>query len=81
MTKKTHNNKAIPWRADMHVPGFNTTYVVGNFAVKEEAARAYDAEVRRRGWTHLKRLNFPDPADDAALLPSSAAAGGAPKLV
>jgi len=33
---------------------------------KEEAARAYDAEVRRRGWTHLKRLNFPDPASSAA---------------
>jgi hypothetical protein len=32
------------------------------FYTKEEAARAYDAEVRRRGWTHLKQLNFPDPA-------------------
>jgi len=53
-------------------------YVVGHFANKEEAARAYDAEVRRRGWTLIKRLNFPDPADDAALLPSSAAAGEAP---
>ena len=42
---------------------------------KEEAARAYDAEIRRRGWTHLKRLNFPEPADDAALPPSSSAAG------
>ena len=33
-------------------------YKVGHFATKEEAARAYDAEVRRRGWTHIKRLNF-----------------------
>jgi len=33
------------------------------------------AAVRRRGSTHLQRLNFPDPAVGAALLPSSAAAG------
>jgi hypothetical protein len=52
--------------------------IVGYFATKEEAARAYDAEVRRRGWTHLKRLNFPDPADDAGVPPSSAAAAEAP---
>jgi len=64
--------------ADPHVPGVNTTYVVGYFATKEEAARAYDAEVRRRGWTHIKRLNFSDPAEDAALPPSTAAVGEAP---
>jgi len=53
-------------------------YNVGYFTTKEQAARAYDAEVRRRGWTHLKRLNFSDPAADAALPTSSAAAGEAP---
>ena len=63
----------------MHVPGSpKKKYVVGVFASKEEAARAYDAEVRRRGWTHLKPLNFPDPAVVGALPPSSAAAGEAP---
>ena len=30
-----------------------------NFAFKFNLRRY--AEVRRRGWTHLKRLNFPDP--------------------
>ena len=44
---------------------------------KEEAARAYDAEVRQRGWMHLKRLNFPDPADDAPLLPAASASAAA----
>ena len=49
-------------------------YVVGYFTTKEEAARAYDAEVQRRGWAHLKRLNFPDLAGEAPLRPSPAAA-------
>jgi len=76
--KNTSKNNGTPWRTEMSVPN-TKVYVVGYFATKEEAARAYDAEVRRRGWTHLKRLNFPDPAvDDAALLPSSAAAGVTP---
>ena len=60
------------------MPGTHETYAAGYFATKEEAARAYDAEVRRRGWTLIKRLNFSDPADDAALPPSSAAAAEAP---
>ena len=68
-------SKASPWQVTMHVPNTQACYVVGYFTTKDEAARAYDVEVRRRGWTHLKRLNFPDPADDAALLPSSAEAG------
>jgi len=74
---KTHaKNKTTQWMTQMCVPGSaNTQYIVGYFGTKEEAARAFDAEVRRRGWTHLKRLNFPDPADDGALPPSSAAAG------
>jgi len=71
-------NKATPWRAVMVVTGAGKRYELGFFATKEEAARAYDAEVRRRGWTLIKRLNFPDPADDAALPPSSAATGEAP---
>ena len=58
----------------MHSAG--NSYTVGHFFTKEEAARAYDAEVRRRGWTHLKRLNFPDPADDGAQPPAAAEAHG-----
>jgi len=75
VSKSGENNKATPWRAQMNVPAQRKSYVVGRFANKEEAAQAYDTEVRRRGWTHLKRVNFPDPADDAALPPSSAPAG------
>ena len=74
VTKRVNNNNRTPWRAKMSVSR-DTYYEVGYFATKQEAARAYDAEVRRRGWVHLKRLNFPDPADDAPMLPSSAAAG------
>jgi hypothetical protein len=77
VTKKDLKNKATPWLAQINAgdaDGAKRAYVVGYFSTKEEAARAYDAEVRRRGWTHLKRLNFTDPADDAALPPSSVAA-------
>ena len=80
MAKQDAKNKATPWRALVTVSGAKSDYVLGYFATKEEAARAYDAEVRRRGWTHLKRLKFPVPADDAALPPSSAA-GEAASLV
>jgi len=73
---KENSKKATPWRTEMCVSSGTGRYVVGYFATKKEAARAYDAEVRRRGWAHLKRLNFPQPADDAALPPS--AGGGAP---
>ena len=45
--------------------------------IKEDAARAYDAEVRRRGWTLIKRINFPDPADDAPLPPVPTASASA----
>jgi len=79
--KKDNKNKAAQWMAAVAVPMSNTTYVVGYFDTKEEAARAYDAEIRRRGWTLIKRLNFPDPAGDAALPPSSAAAAGASRAV
>jgi hypothetical protein len=74
VTKLDGKNKATPWRAFVTVSA-KVKYGVGYFATKEQAAWAYDAEIRRRGWTHLKRLNFPDPVDGAALLPSSAAAG------
>jgi hypothetical protein len=67
-------DQAAPWRAQMNVPGAKQLYTIGYFATRKEAARAYDAEIHRRGWTHVKRLNFPDPAGDAALLPSAAAA-------
>ena len=79
--RKKHviKSQATPWQAQVHVSGANVNYTVGYFATKEEAARAYDAEVRRRGWTHIKRLNFPDPAAGGALPPSTAAAAaGAP---
>jgi hypothetical protein len=75
VTKNNDKNKMTPWRALVSVPFAEGDYTVGYFATKQEAGRAYDAEVRRRGWTHIKRLNFLDPADDAALPPSSAAAG------
>jgi len=73
-----NKNKATQWMAAVAVPGANTTYVVGYFAIKVEAARAYDAEVRRRGWTLVKRLNFPDPADGGAQPPAAVGAGEAP---
>jgi len=72
--------RETPWRAEVYAPGARHS-IVGHFAIKKEAARAYDAEVRRRGWTHLKPLNFPDPADDGALPPSSSAAAEAPRPV
>ena len=32
------------------------------------SARPCDAEVRRRGWVHLKPLNFPQPEEQAAYM-------------
>jgi hypothetical protein len=78
VAKRSTTKAALPWQAIMHVNGTNNKYIIGNFAAKEPATRSYDAEIRRRGWTLIKRLNFPDPADDTALPPSSAAAAGAP---
>ena len=67
--------KSTPWRVDVSVRGAKReVYVVGYFAIKKDAARAYDAEIRRRGWTLGKRLNYLDPADGDALPPSSAGA-------
>jgi hypothetical protein len=77
VTRAESKNKATPWLARMKVTGANKQYSVGYFTTKEEAARAYDAEVRRRGWTDVKRLNFLDPAADAALPPPAAAAAAA----
>ena len=75
VSKAVAKNKAAPWKAEVYVLGAKKLYAVGYFATKEEAARAYDAEVRRRGWAHLKRLNFQDPADDGALPASKAPIG------
>jgi hypothetical protein len=75
--RKIKRNKATQWMAAVDVHYDDANYTIGYFATKEEAARAYDAEVCRRGWTHRKRLNFPNPTNDAAL-PPSAAAGEAP---
>ena len=66
---KNIHNKVTPWRAAMTVSHGND-YAVGYFATRDEAARAYDAEVRRRGWALTKRLNFPDPPADVAALPA-----------
>ena len=72
MTKdRSERHKVKPWRAQVYPPRAQTNYVVGHFATKDEAARAYDAEIRRRGWTLIKPLNFPDPVGDAALPPAS----------
>jgi len=71
-----NKNKATQWMVAVDVPGAKPPYVVGHFATKQEAARAYNVEVRRRGWTHIKRLNFPDPADSGAQPPSAAVGAG-----
>ena len=78
VTEKKIKNKAAQWNASIDVPGANPHYGMGYFGTKEEAARAYDAELRRRGWTHIKPLNFPDPADGGALPLSPTAAAAAP---
>ena len=73
VVKADFKDKATPWQAVMHVSGTKTNYTVGYFATKKEAARAYDTEVRRRGWTHIKRLNFSAPAGDNAAMSSATA--------
>jgi hypothetical protein len=40
--------------------------VLGQFATVDDAGRAYDAEVRWRGWAHIRPLNFPQPEEQAA---------------
>ena len=52
----------LEWRAELQLPG-NTTLQLGVFATADDAARAYDAEARRRGWTHVRALNFPLPEE------------------
>jgi hypothetical protein len=52
----------LKWRARVRLPG-DQTLSLGNFATVDDAARAYDAEVRRRGWAHMKPLNFPQPEE------------------
>jgi hypothetical protein len=55
----------LKWRAELHLPG-NITFQLRVFATADDAARAYDAEVRRRGWVHARPLNFPKPEELAA---------------
>jgi hypothetical protein len=76
----------VPWHAtdgaDLTFPRLNLTYdeplsnIAFNFDFrrcnKEEAARAYDTDIRRRGWAKIKRLNFPDPAGDEGAVPAPA---------
>ena len=51
--------------AQLTLPG-HTTLELGPFPTADDAARAYDAEVRRRGWVHVRALNFPQPEELAA---------------
>jgi len=53
------------WRAELSLPD-NTKLNLGLFPTVDDAARAYDAEVRRRGWAHVRALNFPLPEELAA---------------
>jgi hypothetical protein len=55
----------LGWRAQLNLPGC-TTLRLRHFATVDDAARAYDAEVRRRRWVHVKPLNFPQPEELAA---------------
>jgi len=74
------------WQAALHVPGEKKQHYLGVFASEEAAARARDAEVRRRNLL-TARLNFPAEgeatATELAALASStgadAAAAAAPQ--
>ena len=52
----------LTWWARLQLPGFKH-FDLGHFPTVDDAARAYDAEVRRRGWAHKKPLNFPQPEE------------------
>lgn len=65
----------------MQIPGAGRSLDIGlgSYVTAREAALAYDAEVRRRGWEHDKPTNFAPPADPADVPPrheSSAASLG-----
>jgi len=55
----------LTWRAELCQPG-EAHLQLGLFPTADDAARAHDAEVRRRGWAHVKPLNFPQPEEQAA---------------
>jgi len=62
---KRHAGKETPWliwRARLSMPG-HTNLLLGKFPTADDAARAYDAEVRRRGWANARPLNFPQPEE------------------
>ena len=58
----------LTWRAGLCVAGHKSLHL-GGFPTVDDAARAYDAEVRRRGWAHVRPLNFPQPEEVAAYTP------------
>ena len=55
----------LKWCAELSMPG-HKKLEIGHFSMVDDAARAYDAEVRQRGWAHMKLLNFPQPEELAA---------------
>ena len=56
---------SLTWRAQLHL-SVNQKLELGLFPTADDAARAHDAEVRRRGLAHVKPLNFPQPEEQAA---------------
>lgn len=62
---------AKPWQCVLNVTGAGKAADIGlgSYVTAREAALAYDAEVRRRGWEHLKPTNFAPPADPAHVPP------------
>ena len=62
----------------MQIPGAGKSLDIGlgSYATAREAALVYDAEVRRRGWEHVKPTNFAPPADPADVPPRHESAAG-----
>ena len=62
---------AKPWLCVLNVTGAGKAADInlGSYVTAREAALAYDAEVRRRGWERFKPTNFAPPADPAHVPP------------
>ena len=62
---------AKPWICVLNVTGAGKSADIhlGTYVTAREAALAYDAEVRRRGWERFKPTNFAPPADPAHVPP------------